>query len=387
MSKAGVTAAVIVLAAILVGAGFYIMVLSKNSAAVGFGSTELNQPDIRYAQAIDNSLPTPLTSSIPAHENINLNWTITEDIYVGYGGALELSVQNNNLGKLYVYAFGLEWISSGSSYFRNCSITIDHGQTVDLGLLIFGAPMAGNRDYTLVIKAAISDARGSAWHDIGEMPSTANTALVRSLNDPAEYVTELNAARYYNRINERVSYSDAAEVADSIKVKYPGNYSILQIAEAFTWVKQNVEYVTDASGDYWQSTKETLDLRTGDCEDHAILMASLIGALGGSARVNLIEGHAFPTVFVASTYADLMKVKLALASYYGLDATLFKMAYLVDGSGYWLVIDTTGFPYAGGIPAQSEPTSAAGNWTILSTYLDPIDATGVTVGNGVFGLF
>jgi hypothetical protein len=115
-------------------------------------------------------------------------------------------------------------------------------------------------------------------------------------------------------------------------------------------------------------------------------MASIIGALGGSSRVNVIEEHAFPTVFVASSYSDLMKVKSALASYYGVDNATFKMSYLTDQYGYWLVIDTTGFPYAGGIPAQSEPTGTNGNWTVLSSFIHSIDATGVPSPTGVFGL-
>jgi transglutaminase-like putative cysteine protease len=196
-----------------------------------------------------------------------------------------------------------------------------------------------------------------------------------------------NPLAYYNKVNQRVSYSDAQTVANLIKAEQPGNYSILQIAETYRWVRANIEYLIDANGDYWQSAKETLSLGTGDCEDHAILMASIIGALGGNARVNLIDQHAFATVYVASGYSGLMKVKQALASYYGIDNQTYEMAYLVDQYGYWLVVDTTGFPYAGGIPANSEAVSLTGNWTVLSTYLYKVDATGVTSSNGFFGLF
>ena len=105
-----------------------------------------------------------------------------------------------------------------------------------------------------------------------------------------------------------------------------------------------------------------------------------------NARVNLIEDHAFPTVFVASTYADLLKVRASLASYYGLDASVFRMAYLQDSNGYWLVIDPTGFPYAGGLPAQSEPTSTSGSWTLLSSYLIALDATGQTYSRGLLNI-
>jgi hypothetical protein len=130
-----------------------------------------------------------------------------------------------------------------------------------------------------------------------------------------------------------------------------------------------------------------MGLKTGDCEDHAILLCSIINALGGSSRVNIIQEHAFPTVYIGSTASDLQKAKQSLASYYGLDSTEYKMSYLTDDSGYWLVIDTTGFPYAGGLPAKSAPTDAGGNWTVLSSYLMKIDVTGSVAHEGVTGLF
>jgi hypothetical protein len=111
----------------------------------------------------------------------------------------------------------------------------------------------------------------------------------------------------------------------------------------------------------------------------------VLGAISDLPR--LIERHAFPTVFVASNYSDLMKVKQSLASYYGVDNSTYRMSYLVDEHGYWLVIDTTGFPYAGGLPTNSVPVSADGNWTMQSSYIHRIDATGTTASVGFFGLF
>lgn len=69
------------------------------------------------------------------------------------------------------------------------------------------------------------------------------------------------------------------------------------------------------------------------------------------------------------------RVEEAIASYYGLPAEQLTASYLVDDMGYWLVIDTTGFPYAGGIPAQSG-RSTDGGWSMNSDYLYAIDATG-----------
>ena len=49
-----------------------------------------------------------------------------------------------------------------------------------------------------------------------------------------------------------------------------------------SWLKHNIEYVDDDSGQYVQSPLETYEWRTGDCEDFAILMMYFIHTeLGG----------------------------------------------------------------------------------------------------------
>lgn len=58
-----------------------------------------------------------------------------------------------------------------------------------------------------------------------------------------------------------------------------------RLAEAAErWVHLNISYVSDSEahgwGDYWQTPYETLRLGTGDCEDTAVLFASICGALG-----------------------------------------------------------------------------------------------------------
>jgi hypothetical protein len=50
------------------------------------------------------------------------------------------------------------------------------------------------------------------------------------------------------------------------------------------WVAYNIDYVLDEEqwgvDDYWQTPEETLSLRTGDCEDFAILLCTLLRAYG-----------------------------------------------------------------------------------------------------------
>jgi len=54
------------------------------------------------------------------------------------------------------------------------------------------------------------------------------------------------------------------------------------------WVGNSITYKYDSDvhgvEDYWQLPKETLQLRTGDCEDSAILLCSLLRAAGYSSN-------------------------------------------------------------------------------------------------------
>ncbi|MCW3985103.1 MAG: transglutaminase-like domain-containing protein [Candidatus Bathyarchaeota archaeon] len=86
------------------------------------------------------------------------------------------------------------------------------------------------------------------------------------------------------------------------------------------WVGRNVEYVSDydsyAVGEYWQLGKETLESRTGDCEDFAILLCSLLRADGWSTEgVYVVVGQN-----EAGDYHAWVKIKIPwTAIWYNID--------------------------------------------------------------------
>ena len=62
------------------------------------------------------------------------------------------------------------------------------------------------------------------------------------------------------------------------------------------WVANEIEYVSDTSvhgvSDYWQLPRETLSLRTGDCEDFSILLCSLYRQIGWNEnKVYVVVGE------------------------------------------------------------------------------------------------
>jgi len=71
------------------------------------------------------------------------------------------------------------------------------------------------------------------------------------------------------------------------------------------WVAYNIDYVSDEEKwgvtDYWQTSEETLSSRTGDCEDFAILLCTLLRAYGIDSQQIYVAlgvdddgyGHAF----------------------------------------------------------------------------------------------
>jgi len=71
------------------------------------------------------------------------------------------------------------------------------------------------------------------------------------------------------------------------------------------WVAVNIDYVSDEEQwgvlEYWQTPEETLSLHTGDCEDFAILLCTLLRAYGIGAEQIYVAvgidnegyGHAF----------------------------------------------------------------------------------------------
>ena len=84
------------------------------------------------------------------------------------------------------------------------------------------------------------------------------------------------------------------------------------------WVGDNIQYRYDDEiygiREYWQFGKETLDLRTGDCEDFAILLCSLYRAAGYSPDdVYVVIGKK------ANGYHAWVKIKLESVGWYNVE--------------------------------------------------------------------
>jgi hypothetical protein len=72
--------------------------------------------------------------------------------------------------------------------------------------------------------------------------------------------------------------------------------------QVFDWVANYIEYTPDVVGyDDWQLPDQTMDRRTGDCEDHVILALYLLREIGYEGTMEIGESrsgsaHAWATV-------------------------------------------------------------------------------------------
>jgi len=124
------------------------------------------------------------------------------------------------------------------------------------------------------------------------------------------------------------------------------------------WVANNISYISDPKGyEYFASASETLKVKAGDCDDFAVLLASLYESVGLDATIASIDtnmdsrvDHMSCLVFYPSTadsfmgqIKDLMS-KLMVSSPTGeihikyLDATKSKLLPKYD-RGIWVFAD------------------------------------------------
>jgi hypothetical protein len=346
---------------------------------VGFTANDLVEPDTVTITRSGGSAPSPSTDD-RQFAAWGITWVIPEDgVYAQFGGVLWLTLDSFDPKDIWVYGMSLSWVGTNATYSKDTGVLAAAYEDTLVGILPFGAPLeSGHHQYQISVSIAVQSVTGY-WYDYGEVLAAGNLYCdVQPTPQSTGWNTDTNPISYYDKVNSRIDEKAVGTVITQIHEAYPGEYSVLQVCEAYEWVNSHVAYASDA-GDYWQSAKETMTLLTGDCEDHAILMASIIKGLGGNARVNVISGHAFPTVFVAKNESGLAQAEASVNSYYWTMSGSLRINYLIDDLGYWMVIDTTGEPYVGGLPALSRYASPGpwpGAWTFSdSDFLITIDAT------------
>lgn len=148
----------------------------------------------------------------------------------------------------------------------------------------------------------------------------------------------------------------AAEIASE---REEGEFNIRQVCEIYSYVRKNWKYVNDPKGkEFFSSASNTISVNfKGDCDDFAILLASMIRAIGGEVRTSFAfnekSGHAFTEVFLKDAPK---KVREEIEKYYrkyfmqNLNKnTIGSIGYReAENGGIWLNLDWLS-SYVGGV--------------------------------------
>jgi hypothetical protein len=155
--------------------------------------------------------------------------------------------------------------------------------------------------------------------------------------------TEPYLSAYCDKINPYdLSVREAA--ADAIR-EHPGRYSINQLFDIYDWVKQNIIYQTVPLAGIPYASSETLATKSGDCKNQAVLIASMVRSIGGTAKVVADPDcvHAYAIVYFGSI-KDLSSFTSAVTAHYGSGII---MNYFTLEEGIWVIFDPAGGMYPG----------------------------------------
>lgn len=132
--------------------------------------------------------------------------------------------------------------------------------------------------------------------------------------------------------------------ADAIRT-HAGSYSYSQLFDIYDWVKKEIIYQNVPLGGIPYPPQETLITKSGDCKNQAVLIASMIGAIGGTAKVVVdpICEHAYTIVYFGEE-ENLNSFVDAVANHYGNE--VYVNYFTMDG-GIWVIFDTAGGWYPG----------------------------------------
>ena len=115
---------------------------------------------------------------------------------------------------------------------------------------------------------------------------------------------------------------------------------VIRYFSIFKDINQRWQYVYDPiNSDYYASARESIMHLSGDCDDHSIVMASCIMAVGGEARIVRTVGHLYPEVKICHKQ-DLVKYNLLIRQLFETEGK--DIFFHEDEDGYiWLNFDYT----------------------------------------------
>jgi heme/copper-type cytochrome/quinol oxidase subunit 4 len=190
----------------------------------------------------------------------------------------------------------------------------------------------------------------SMMYTMGDNPYPQDIIIDKLLPFPNKFKV-LKAIDFTNpKVRNFALYATTKHFKEAKKIKgYQEYRSIIQAFAVFKEIKIRWNYVNDPIGNnYIASASESLQHFSGDCDDHAILMAAGVKAVGGIPRLIHTDAHIYPEIYIG-TKRDLENIVFLIRDVLFVGESKNKQIhYHIDERGHiWLNLDYTA-NYPGG---------------------------------------
>lgn len=120
-----------------------------------------------------------------------------------------------------------------------------------------------------------------------------------------------------------VARKKAFELARSVcnaplNIKGMPDTDLRGIADAiFVWVRDQIAYINDPAGEYFQPAARTLEVGAGDCDDQSILLAAMLGSIGFEPILVILPEHVYVELPVGAGETPLLMDPTAPSAAFG----------------------------------------------------------------------
>jgi hypothetical protein len=214
-------------------------------------------------------------------------------------------------------------------------------------LLLFYGTASGNYGFN-----SIYEDYDSMIYTMSDNPFPQDIIIAKLLPFPNKSKI-LSAIEYQNPKVRNFAIMATSKNFKNIK-GYSDYRTIIQCFAVFKEINSRWNYVSDPKDtDYIAAASESLSYFSGDCDDHSILMAASVRAIGGTPRLIHTKGHIYPEILIGSLN-DLETVNYLIKNVLFINESYKKqLHYHIDERGQvWLNLDYTA-KYPGG-PFLSE---------------------------------
>jgi len=288
------------------------------------------------------TIPLATSANAPGY-SYGLEWLfLNNSIYEKIGSVIQISVENSGDNALFAFEIGIEPDWSEERYFEATGYQIDPGEKKVLGMVPFEGPeTSGNHEYKIGV-SIMAKANNDKWYDYDWTAKTSKTLFVLPLEDKPTYELQMNPFFYYDKVLDLMNDDEQASTMAVDLTSYLGvSYNIHKVCYLYDFVTENVNYLCDPDdSDIWSGPDDTLSSMSGDCEDQAFLIASMVKAVGGDVRLHFTTDHAYASFFVGNNQS-LDSLSKGIAKYYQIRNNDLRIASYYDEYGNWVILDPT----------------------------------------------